>query len=268
MNDTIIKYSPWSISKLTVADTCGLRFKWQYIEKRKQKKTKDPRGRVGSAAHKILELLLRGTDDYSRAIKIAAIDNKLTTPEIELLMEHGDNIKKFITRIDNFKKKHDVVRQEVEGRFALTRDMKPTKFFDNNSLVRGVFDYVLYLENQSLIIIDHKTGQPEDIEKHRDQLNEYALAGLILNPKAAGVQCAIHYTVDGSIVWDKYLKRDKLTSLKDWFFSFLDNKTKTIQGNSFEAQKNWLCNFCGYQESGCPLWEEELNGEKAEKLND
>lgn len=260
MNDAIKKYLPWSISKLTVSDACGLKFKWQYIDKKKEKRSEDGRARIGSAAHKVVELLLKNKANYKRAIKIASIDNKLTNPEIESLMEYGHNIKEFLARIDKFSEKHPIKELLVEQRFAFTPSLKPTKFFDNKSLFRGVFDLVLLLEEGTAIIIDHKTGQPGPISKHSAQLNLYSLAAFILYPEITGVQCAIHYIKDSTISWGKYISKDSMDDLKNWLNTYLHDKTENIATEEFTPNKSWLCNFCGFK-ADCPIWS-VANGEK------
>ena len=216
---------------------------------------------MGAAVHQVLELLLKGDNSLKRSYKKAAIDCKLTTSEVEMMMEHGDSIQAFIDRTDKFKQSFDVTKVLIEHRFALTHRWGSATFFDNSSMVRGVFDYALVLGDGRAIIIDHKTGKPKPIAGHKDQLDLYSLAGLLLFPEIESIQCAIHYTSTGDLDWGTTVKRSQLEGLKEWYLSFMEDKTARIAGGEYTPNDNWLCGFCGYH-SDCPQWSSTHNGEE------
>lgn len=245
----IEQYGPWSLSKLEVARNCGHRFWLKYVEKKKEQVAIRPEGRVGAAAHKAIELVLKG-EIPKRAFTVAAVDNKLTTNEIDDLMTFQETIDGFLKRIDKFKSTRPVNKQFVEFQFGLSKDLKQTTFFAKDVFIRGVWDYGLHLQSDDLILIDHKSGQPStEIDKHKDQLNFYSLAGRIMYPTIRGVQSALHYLRNGSIVWGKYTSVKEIDKeLVQWFIDYLNS---TGAGFVKEPRPGWYCNYCGYP--SCPL---------------
>ncbi len=243
-----LKYAPWSISKADCAKQCGLRFYLKHIEfVREPKETPKPESRVGSAAHKAIELILKGKDE-KRAFITSAVDWRLTTKETETLMTFQGTIRQFIERVARFKEKNPVKEEFVEHKFGLSINLKPTTFKGDDVFFRGVWDYTLHTENEDLVIFDHKSGQPspeaENAGKHTNQLNSYALAGRKLFPRLKGVQSAIHYLRDGSLIWGEYTTVGEIDEgLTEWFVDYLNGSVEKLErvGNP-----GWYCGYCGY----------------------
>ena len=253
--DDAIKYGPWSLSKADLATQCGLKFHLKYIEKKKEPEVVRPESRVGSAAHKVLELTLQGKDLASSFIT-ATRENKLTTNEAEDLMLFEGNIKEFLERIKKFQTKNPIDKQMVETKFGITLDLRPTTFFGKDVFFRGVFDYAMKLQDKNLIIIDHKTGRPsDDISKHDNQLKSYGLVGMVLFPEINGVQSAIHYVKDGSIKWNTLATVQEINDdYISWFVTYLNSSVSTL---TREAKVGWQCNYCGYS-GQCEKYQESL----------
>lgn len=257
-----LEHAPWSISKADTAYQCGLRFHWKYVENQKEpKQAVRPEARVGSAAHKAMELVLRG-ESLQRAFTVSSVDNKLTTKEVEDLMMFQGTIQDFMKRVARFQEKRPAKKQFVEHKFGLTVDLKPTTFFGENVFFRGTWDYALHLESNDLVIIDHKTGQPPpvdavtgeaDISKYQNQLNVYALAGRVSLPRIQGVQAAIHFMRDGSLAWGAYISLNEIDDqVTNWFVKYLNDAVAALQP---KATPGWYCGFCGYA-GKCPAYQE------------
>jgi hypothetical protein len=245
----VLKHAAWSISKADLARQCGLKFQWKYVEKRQEAVSTRPEGRIGSAAHKTMELVLKGKD-LQQSFTVAAVDNKLTTKEVDDLLTFSGSITEFLKRIEKFKAKSPAQDTLVEHSFGLTIDLKPSTFFGKDVFFRGIYDFGLRLENRDLIIVDHKSGAPsEDISKYTNQLNSYALAGRRLFPEINGVQSAIHYLQDGSLVWGTYISTGEIDEkLSDWLVNYLNECVAGLDG---QARPGWYCGYCGYANQ-CP----------------
>lgn len=253
----VIELSPWSMSKVQAAVNCPFRFRVKYVERKKGHEPKRSAGRVGIAAHAAIEKYLLNVD-LKRALHEAAIDNKLTTPEIEELVSYTQHILSFVQRLDTFKKAKNVSEQFVEKRFGLTVDNRPTKFFpkkgrDEPVFFRGVWDICLRAREKYIIIIDHKSGAVKEIDTYRDQLRLYAIAAVHVFPNVAGVQSALHFLQSEEIVWDKLELTEKIKAeYFPWYVDFLSRAAQ--EAANTHARKGWYCGFCEYTDL-CPLKE-------------
>ena len=249
-SDNAKRFKPWSISKLDCAKQCGRRFFLLHVDKVKEDKGRiDSKQRIGTAAHKVLELIVDGRALLD-ACKVAAVDTKLTSKEIEDLMIYQGNFRQFLERLESFKINKQVTDQFVEHKFGLTIDFRPTKFFGNDVFFRGVWDLGLYLASKNVVIIDHKTSTPEDsIEKYNNQLNVYAISGRAVFPTIEGAQSAIHYVQNNSIVWGDYIPAKEIDErLNAWLIEYVNSCVEKLDRT---ATPGWYCDFCGYSEL-CP----------------
>jgi CRISPR/Cas system-associated exonuclease Cas4 (RecB family) len=253
MSDILKKYAPWSLSKAQMASQCTLNFKFTYIDKLPRHTTTGSAARVGSAAHKCLELLLKG-ENINRAINVGAVDNKLVYNEIEELACMKDGMLDFINRLARWKSTHPVEKQFVEMKFGINEDFKPTGFWDKDAVFRGAFDLGMKTQKNGLVIIDHKSGTEKAISAYKDQLNCYALSGQILFPEITGVDTAVHYIQSKNIVWGDYIPSEKIKSeLFPWLVAFLEQATYNVDSEIAKPTKGWFCNFCSYKPI-CPAW--------------
>ncbi len=283
-SEETLQLGPWSTSKITVAATCGHRFKLQYLQKKKPIKSRDPRfqvdnrGRIGNAAHKAIELSLRGSPpmNVNEALTRAAISEKLTSVEVEALLEFKPHIFAFPKRIEKFKANHPIADMGVELKFGLTKDLEATKFFGSDVFYRGVFDLVLALDSQTVIIIDHKTGEPKKgsdgniLPLDPMQLKSYTVAvsrlfPMINNAPFKGAQTAIHYVQTGDISWGEWDSKEKIEEEHvPWLIKEMNRIAGKVDLNT--SKKSWMCDFCQYRQL-CPLFNPELitDGKKGER---
>lgn len=264
-SDNALKYGPWSISKLTAARECPCKFYLQYIKKEKQEKTTDPRGRIGDAVHRTIELMLHGQSDEF-ALRKSAIDAKLTTNEAETLLEYKPKIFEFLDRLKTYREKQKVQKEFVELKFGLTQSLKPTKFFAKDVFFRGIWDLVLTLQKPVIIIIDHKSGKPKETPQGEveaqdpAQLKSYAVAAKHLYPNIndeplKGIQSAIHYVKAGLIKFEEFISAEQIEEeYVPWLVNHINESVVNITEENPKAQRGWACAFCGYKNTLCPLF--------------
>lgn len=249
--------APWSMSKAQAAYNCPFRFDLKYVRKKKGHVAKSAAGRVGIAAHAVLEGYLKGVP-LKDVMHRAAIDNELTTPEIEDLLSYAHHIDTFSQRLSKFKAAKNVSEQHVEMKFGLTQDMQPTKFFpsgkDKPVFFRGVWDLCLRARDRFLIIIDHKSGAVKSLETYGEQLRLYAIAAINVFPRVDGVQSALHFLQSEEIVWDRMYNTETIREkFYPWFVNFI-NKAAGETVDPTIARKGWYCGFCEYTDL-CPVRE-------------
>lgn len=248
------KYGAWSITKLSTANSCSLRFKFEYIDKKKKHEVISPAGRIGAAAHKVLELMLKG-GTYARAFSVGATDAKLTYNEMESLACLKESILDFLSRIDKWKQSHPVNQELVEFKFGFNEQLKPTDFWSKDAVFRGAIDLGLKLNNKSLVVLDHKSGTPKAVENYRDQLQSYAAAGLILYPDIISVDTRVHFLTSKEVVNGPLMTAEKIRDeIIPWLMTWMKDTVNLIESSEAKPTKGWYCNFCSYKNI-CPAWQ-------------
>lgn len=254
-SEFVLKYGPWSATKIDVATQCGHRFKLKYIDRQKEPvQTERAEGRIGAAAHRTQELVLKGVE-IKKALKMGAVDNSLTNKEIEELKLYQGTILEFAKKSESFQQKNPTRHVFIEHKFALSPSLTESTYYGKGALFRGVWDYALALESGDLVIFDHKSGTPsEDTSKYKNQLSIYALAGRILLPYIRGVRWAVHWLKNGSVVWGDYVTRQQIDGpITNWFVEEYIGKSLSNIGEA--ATPGWYCGYCGYA-SGCAAYKE------------
>jgi len=252
-----IKFGPWSTSKAQLAMRCSFGFRAKYVHKVKGKAlpTSSP-ARIGKAAHAALEWVLSGRYELKESLLKAALNHMLTTNEMDDLFAMSYNMNGFMKRMEKFKADKNVVDQQVELRFGLTQDFRPTKFFGKDVFFRGVWDLVFLSDTPNigkyLIVIDHKSGEPQDdISKYLAQLNTYSLAGIFLYPDVRGIQTALNYILADRLTWAGARSLDSIRAeLIPWFVEFINQAGAAAEVEI--ARKGWWCAYCDHTQH-CPL---------------
>lgn len=244
----------WSLSKAQVALNCTLRYNWQYRQKRGGYRVTHGAGRIGSAVHVALELLLKDkATDIDDALRQGIMTSDLTTPEIHEALLYRGNILKFLDRFESWCTRHGVRQNDVlvEQRVGMTEDFSPVKFFDKEVWFRGVLDLWVNLTKgggKRVVILDHKTGDRKEMDSYRDQFKCYAIAALAHEPDIEDVRCAIHFVRPGEIVFDEveYTADDIKNTLRPWLKDFVA-KAEDAAAGEVRANSDWWCNFCEYR---------------------
>lgn len=254
-----MSYAPWSISKADVALACNLRFHLKYDRGEKGQAITSGAGRLGSAAHVMLERMLEG-QPFERAFKAGVMKAALTHKEIYELKTYREPSERFLKKYRAWKEKYDVQEEHIEMQVAVNEDLEITDYWAKDTYFRGVFDLGTLVKRGGdtyLIIIDHKSGDPKPLEDYANQLHAYLVCALSLYPDIAGAQAAIHWLraqedLDQKVIeWTKMYSADAIRNeLVPWFRSYLAQAQDRGDANP-EPNEGWYCTFCEYQYK-CP----------------
>lgn len=253
-----ISLGPWSHSKLKVLEKCPLQFYLKYILKVKlppqlAAAQDTSLADVGSAAHKILELVFFGhtvANAYAMA-KTEFVPSKLTE---ELWVERIEgveyNITQFKDRIDNFKKRNKVKKVYTELRLGVTRDWKATKFFAADVWFRGVVDFVIILENGDAMILDWKYGPPAaaGIRNYKQQLDSYKpMINFGLTP-IKGATSGVGFIREGEIILDEFTNKEDIEGkMKNMMeFNVQGAIDSVSEDKQFSHRVGSWCKYCEF----------------------
>lgn len=254
--------APWSISKLKCLQKCPLQFFLKYVLKVKipleiAAKQDTLLADVGSAAHRILELVVLGSD-ITRAYyeaKQEFVPKKLTP---EQWSEHVQNLEMsviaFKERMEKMQRAYPIKRVLTELRIGVTKDWEATGFFADDVYFRGIIDLVIQLENKDGIILDHKTGGGEgSIRPYEQQLNSYKpLFHKGVSP-VAGVQAGVHFIRAQEIKMGEYSPVEEIETkiVKDleWTLEGAVDRVKDL--GFFKHIRGSQCKYCEYDGAGC-----------------
>jgi hypothetical protein len=249
----------WSISKLKVLNKCPLNFFFKYVLKLKVPeiiggRTETLSADVGSAAHRILELVMMGkTQSVSYELtKKEFVPSKLTEEQwVEYVETLNMQITAFKDRMDSFFRKHPVKRVFTEMKIGVTKDWEPCGFFDKNCYFRGIIDLSVQLEDDALIIIDHKTGgfSGGGIKVYESQLNSYKPLFHYGVEKVKGSLAHIHFIRDSEVKagqWhDENAIQKRLVNQLEWDFDCAVDKVREL--GYFKHIAGSTCKWCDYE---------------------
>lgn len=247
---------PWSHSKLKMLKNCPLQFYLKYILKRAAA-AEQPVSlitEVGKAAHRIIELMLSGKKiDVAYAVTReefkATIDDEDWAENLETV-EY--NIMKFKEKIENFEKEHGVKRIFQELRIGVTDSWEPTGFFSDDVYYRGVIDLVIQLENNDIVVLDHKFGTSAamGLRNFQDQLNVYKVLYHRGVTPIEGATCGIHHIREGEVVLDEYVDKETIeNSLQNRIeFSIQGAIDTLVELGYFKHIAGNACKYCDYRD--------------------
>lgn len=216
----------WSFSRYGDYKLCPAKFKYKHIDRIKEPPNKAMER--GTAIHKMAE-------DYTNGLlKRLPADLKLFSGDFKALVKQP--------------------HKSVEEQWAFTSKWSETGWFDKNCWVRIKID-AAYVneEHNALVVIDHKTGSMRDENKadYLEQLELYALAGLVKMPTIDVVSPRLWYLDHGAIYPDpeleelEYTQKDKSRLIKLW-----DARTKPMMTDTtFRPKPNHKCQWCFYSKS-------------------
>lgn len=249
--------APWSFSKLKSLEKCPFQFYLKYLYKLKVIAVVMeglPIAEIGSAAHKILELVIAGksmSDSYKSARQsyIASINDEYWKSHVETLEL---NIQNFLGKLDSFEKVNPVKRLLPELRLGIDSEWNPVSFWDKRVFFRGIIDLLVQLENKDGIIIDHKTGGGEfaSIKNHKAQLDTYKVLIHFGLEKLAGAQAGIHYIREGKVILDEYAPKEEIeTRLKDRLMYFINSAIDSVkEAGYFKHKRGAYCQYCEFND--------------------
>mgnify|MGYP000897041534 CR=1 FL=1 len=283
----VIRHGPWSLSKAGTLSSCAQQYHYRYVQKL-QEARKSAQAQVGTAGHKILEVMLKpnvSTEDQDTeydGLGLAAVAKKvaqefqLTTAEVQTVEAQLPWIEDYLERIADFRRDARVVKEYAEIRLGMTAEYDIAAFFkDPHTFFRGVIDHAFLTEDDYLVIWDHKSGRKKSIQEHSAQLYSYMLLAHVNWPEVRGFQCGINYFGSNNIDWFPrhdgtsgiWTPTEVVQYVVPWLERYLNTLTKRLQvideTQQGRPEPGWVCDWCGFVDR-CEAGQRKVQ-ERAEK---
>ncbi|HEY5947130.1 MAG TPA: PD-(D/E)XK nuclease family protein [Kofleriaceae bacterium] len=245
-------HAPWSASKVSTALRCPRLFHWKYIEKLKEPEVM-PEARIGKAIHKVLELVLMGTPQPEAIEKVRS---ELPSEHEQLRFDAlGTGIAPFTHRISQFKRRRRVARQLVEYSLAVREDLSTTQFYAGDAYYRGVLDLGYIFEDDSIALVDHKTGARIPGTSIVDQLEGYAVLTAAAFRHVRSFWLGLHWIAERAVEWSKPVRAEAV--IDEMVPDLLDNIEAAALAVSDGPRPNpgSYCDRCSYRDR-CPASKE------------
>lgn len=183
------KLTQWSISRMQAYELCPYRVKLQYIEKKPGRTSKS--AHRGSTIHKEAEDFITGKAEFN------------------------DHLKHFYPEFEALRMQFDKGNVTCEEEWGFTQAWEEAPW--DTAWLRMKCDCVVRLKNNTLLIVDFKTGQRHGNEvKHQQQLQLYAVAGLVRYPEIENIICELWY-LDKNVLTRFSLPRSEMAKHLDYF---------------------------------------------------
>lgn len=193
-------HAPWSASKVSTALRCPRLFHFRYVDKLAEPEVM-PEARIGKAIHSALELVLQGSPIADAALKVRAeLPDEIDQLRFDRL---ATNIAPFAARIGAFRRRRRVARQLVEYSLAVREDLSVTQFYAGDAYYRGVLDLGYLFEDDSLAVLDHKTGVRIPGSSITDQLEGYAVLAAAAFRHARTYWLGVHWVAERAVEWSQ-----------------------------------------------------------------
>lgn len=271
LHSLVLKYKPWSVSKLGVLEGCARQFHWKHVERRRETGGSGA-AKVGVTVHSVIEDRLAGKTAVADDALLAqhAAKQELTSKEIQHAKGFLPSVDAFVERINRFEQKKNVRTRRMEHRLGLRTDFTACEFDATDCVIRGVLDYLAVPDTGTIVVLDHKTGKRKSIEQHRLQLNVYKLFVMAHFPQAEAVQCGIHYVGDPELDWEEPVPLSHVRShMVPWLEMTLNKhaaRLGIIDEGKAAPQTGWRCEYCGFLED-CREGQEEVSRRQARREN-
>lgn len=227
---------------------CPRLFHFRYVDKIKEPEVM-PEARLGKAIHKALELVLQGTPIPEATAKIRA---ELPSEHEQLRFDHlGTNIEPFSTRIATFRRRRRVTRQLVEYSLAVREDLSVTQFYAGDAYYRGVLDLGYIFSDDSIALVDHKTGVRIPGSSITDQLEGYAVLAAAAFRHVRQFWLGIHWVAERAVEWSAPVKPEAIVD--ELVPDLLDNieAAALAVDDGPRANPGTYCDRCSYRDL-CP----------------
>ena len=208
-----------------------------------------PEARIGKAIHKALELVLQGTPIPEASAKVRAdLPSDIEQLRFDAL---GHGIAPFATRIQQFRRRRRVARQLVEYSLAIREDLTTTQFYSGDAYYRGVLDLGYLFEDDSLALVDHKTGVRIPGTSIADQLEGYAVLAASAFRHVRQFWLGLHWVAERAVEWSAPIRFEKIRD--ELLPDLLDNieaAALAIDDGPRPNPGSW-CDRCSYR-GMCP----------------
>jgi CRISPR/Cas system-associated exonuclease Cas4 (RecB family) len=200
-------HAPWSASKISTALRCPRLFHYRYVEKVKEVEVM-PEARIGKAVHAALEQALLGTAllDANAAAKAKLLDEH-EQARFDML---AVGIPPFVERIEAFRRRRRVTRQLVEYALAVREDFTSTQFYAGDAFYRGIIDAAYIYDDESIAVLDHKTGMRHGSMAIIEQLEGYAVLSASHFKNARRLWLGVHWVAERALEWSESLATDEI----------------------------------------------------------
>jgi hypothetical protein len=242
---------------------CPRLFHFKYVQKIPEPEVM-PEARVGKAIHKALEQVLMGASIQEATTVVRA---ELPS-EIEQLRFDGlcIGIPAFTSRIAQFRRRRRVARQLVEYSLAVREDLSTTQFYSGDAYYRGVLDLGYLFQDDSLALLDHKTGVRVPGSSIADHLEGYAVLAAAAFRHVKTLWLGIHWVAERAVEWSSPVPPEMV--IDRLVPDLLDNIEAAALAVSDGPRPNpstW-CDRCSYRNM-CPA-SRELRYEPVEYYED
>ncbi|MCK4805583.1 MAG: PD-(D/E)XK nuclease family protein [Candidatus Pacebacteria bacterium] len=261
-----------SYSSLENFKQCPLKYKLSNIDKIKEPKSKE--AIFGSYIHKVLkwfyqkdphfptlDALLKYYRDYWPQ-KTEGFEWKNPEEEKAYFKEGLRILQEFYKR--NIPHKTSVL--DLETRFEVVIDEDPDKS-NGKHILTGVIDRIDKLSDDTIEIIDYKTGKRMPSQKILDKNNQLSFYAIGLKSrwpriKIEDLRLSLYFLKFNEKIDTKRTEKD-LEEVKDKTIDLIHQ----IEKSDFEPRSSVLCGWCGYQNI-CPIWRHFYEDEQNNHFND
>jgi hypothetical protein len=256
-------HAPWSASKASTALRCPRLFHFKYVQKIPEPEVM-PEARIGKAIHKVLEQNLMGTPLAEAAATVrAGLPNDSEQRRFDAL---AAGIPAFTSRLGQFRRRRRVARQLVEYSLAVREDLSTTQFYSGDAYYRGVLDLGYLFEDDSIALVDHKTGQRIPGSSITDQLEGYAVLAASAFRHVRTFWLGLHWIAERAVEWSSPVPPQTIMDrLVPDLFDNIEAAALAIDDGPRPNPGSW-CDRCSYREL-CPA-SRELRYEPVEYYED
>ncbi|MBK7536699.1 MAG: PD-(D/E)XK nuclease family protein [Myxococcales bacterium] len=245
-------HAPWSASKVATALRCPRMFHFKYVDKLAEIDAM-PEARIGKAVHKALEWALGGqlpTDAASKAR--ADLAEEVDQQRFDRL---ADSVAPFVLRIARFRRQRRVTRQLLEYSLAVRDDLTATSFYAGDAYYRGILDVGFLFNEDTIALVDHKTGARAPGTGITDQLGGYAvLAAASFRP--ASTWLGVHWVASRAVEWSTPLPAAEISErLVPELLDNIEAAALAVDDGPRTNPGPW-CDRCPYR-SVCPASREQ-----------
>jgi CRISPR/Cas system-associated exonuclease Cas4 (RecB family) len=246
-------HAPWSASKVSTALRCPRLFHFRYVDKLPEPEVM-PETRIGKAVHEALELVLMGT----------ALDEALVKSREKLAdeIEHmrfdrlAAGIPPFAERIARFRRQRRVNRQLIEYSLAVREDMSSTQFYSGDAYYRGILDAAYIYSDDSIALLDHKTGVRIPGSSIADQLEGYAVLAAAWFKNARRFWLGVHWVAERAVEWGTPIEHTEIRErMMPELMDNIEAAALAVDDGPRTNPSSW-CDRCSYR-SVCPASREQ-----------
>ena len=246
-------HAPWSASKVSTALRCPRLFHFRYVEKVPEPEVM-PEARIGKAIHAAIEQVLVGTP-LTEALGTA---RATLADEVEhARFDHlALGVHPFAERIARFRRRRRVSRQLVEYSLAVREDLTATQFYSGDAYYRGILDAAYIYDEDSIALLDHKTGVRLPGTSIADQLEGYVVLAASWFKSARRFWLGVHWVAERAVEWGPvvepaYVQERMIPGLLD----NIEAAALAVDDGPRPNPGHW-CDRCSYR-SVCPASREQ-----------